>query len=213
MFYHEIRKCLEIGVLIAVTLAIAVMLVCAFGKDKPDWLDAESKALALLAAGAFFLYKVASGYQKIDLKLSLRCERTSINEITDIIVIFADLTKGDRGSLRIHDIQARFTWSLEDAVIRPFVGFDRLSFNTVRSGTDTGRKRLDWARANLKSPFIALPPGDCVQFACSSEIPKAAVGTIEVAVLGVMRGSAQVAQWRASYISVPLSPNHGSRDN
>jgi hypothetical protein len=204
MINPVVRKYLWKGGLIAAAGAIVVMLICAFRYDKPDWLDAESKALALLAAGGFFVYKVISGYQKIDLKLSLRCERTSMSETTDLIIVFASLTKGDRGSLHMHDMQARFTWSPEHTVIVPFVGFDRLSFNTGQSGVDKGRKRLDWGRNNSSSPFIALPPGDSVQFACSSEIPKETIGTIEVAVLGVMRGSAAVAQWRSSYISAPL---------
>jgi hypothetical protein len=159
MMGSAVRKYLCIGILIVATVAIGAMLVCAFQQNKPDWLDAEAKAFALLAAGGFFFYKVISGYQKIDLKLSLRCERSSVNESTDLIIIFASLAKGDRGSLRIHDMQARFTWTPGHTAILPFIGFDRLSFNTVQSGVDKGRKRLDWVRTNSKSPFIALPPG------------------------------------------------------
>jgi hypothetical protein len=199
------RKYTWIAVLIAAAVATVAMLASAFKHDKPDWLDAETKALALLAAGGFFVYKVISGYQKVDLKLSLRCERSAVSESADLIVVFASLSKGDRGSLRIHDMQARFTWAPDSSVTLPFVGFDRLSFNTTEKDGGKSRKRLDWSRANAQSPFIALPPGDSVQFACSLEIPKKTIGTIEVAVLGVMRGSATVAQWRSSYISAPVS--------
>jgi hypothetical protein len=150
-----VQKFLWFGFLMAVAVAIAVMLIGAFRQAKPDWLDAETKALALLAAGAFFAYKIFSGYQTIDLKLSLRCERSTVSETTDLLVVFASLCKGDRGSLRIHDMQARFKWSPAKTAVHPFIGFDRLSFNTVGSGADAGRKRLDWTRSSSKSAFIA----------------------------------------------------------
>jgi hypothetical protein len=199
------RKLVDGSALVAVVLATGAALVWAFEHDSPDWLDAITKAFALLATGAFFVYKVVAGYQKIDLRLSLRCERSAIDSNTDLLVVFASLEKGDRGSMRIHDMQARFTWPDTTPNVVPFVGFERLSCNTKNTGPDTGRKLLEWSRPNSHSPFISLPPGDAVQFACASKIPRLAVGTIEVAVLGVMRGSAAVAQWRSSYVSAPQS--------
>ena len=191
-------------------LVMMVSLVCliawAFTKDKPDWLDAVVKALAALAAAAFFLWKLIAGYQKLNLKLTLRFERSSLldNEDEDVLVITASLCKGERGSVRLHDMQARVTCEGRPPKPLSFVGFERLSYYT--DALDGVRKKIYWNQESGSAQFLSLPPGDSMDFACCIKVPRNAIATVEVAVLAVASGSSVVAQWRASGVSPPRAP-------
>jgi hypothetical protein len=90
-----VQKYVFMDVLMVAAVAIVSMLVCAIRQGHPDWLDAEAKALVLLVASVFFLYTFIGGHQRVDLELSLRCERTSVNETTDLVIVFANLGRAN----------------------------------------------------------------------------------------------------------------------
>jgi hypothetical protein len=167
----------------------------------PAWLDAVAKSVALFAAASFFFYKLYTGYHVINLALSVRCERTPLDGDRDLVVVFATLTKGDRGSLALHDLQARFTTSGGSQLV-PFAGFERSSYRTDPLPIGD-RKVLNWSLRSENSPFIRIAPGDAVEVACSATIAKSEVCIIEVAVLGPKLNSSAIGQWKASYVSAP----------
>ena len=61
-----------------------------------------------VCAGLFFLYKWQSGYLRPNLSISLQCERKpAVDATKHDLIVRADLSKGDLGSILIHDAQAK----------------------------------------------------------------------------------------------------------
>lgn len=174
----------------------------------PAWIDAVAKLLGVIGALGFFLYKWRTGYHKINLELSIACERVPMDADREHLSITATLKKGDRGSLRLHDLQARVTTDADGAVVLPFIGFERLSYERPSRRTTHGRRLVQWS-IDPDTPFIAIPPGDATQFACTTTVPRDAACTVEVVVLGVKQGDKlSKAQWRASVVSLPHGDGH-----
>ena len=113
----------------------------------------------------------------------------------------AKVTKGDRGSLEVHDAQARFTFR-DQVRTTAFAGFERSSF-TTESLPDTKRHVIDWSKRSKDSPFLRLTPGESSSFSCHVEVPKKETCFVEVAVLGKKPCGEKVGQWKATYVSIP----------
>jgi len=155
---------------------------------------------ALVCAAIYFGYKTLVGYFYIDLCLSISSSRTASTTESDTLVIIATLKKGSRGSVCIHDLQARVTCN-GSAQLIPFVGFHRLSYVTapIRS---VDRKAISWSLSE-SAPLLRIPPDEQAQFSCYTHVPKDAICVVEVAVLGRELKWRRVAQWRASHVSAP----------
>lgn len=159
------------------------------------------ESIALICVGGYFIWKIRAGYQVVNLSLGLQCQRTARDADTDLLVLSATLTKGDRGSLEIHDAQVRFT--IRDQVrIASFAGLDRSSYTTESLAT-TERQVIDWSHRSRSAPFLRLSPGESSCFACHIELPRGETCFVEVAVIGKRDMGKRTGQWKATYVSVP----------
>jgi hypothetical protein len=163
---------------------------------------------ALLGAALFFGYKALTGYLRINLSLSIECQRQkNQTKGTDTLAIVVHLKKGENGSLTLHDAQARIKYG-EQIDLRSFGGLERSSANTMNFG-EGQRKTLDWSSLDNSSPLLKLIPGEEVQLSIIHEVPTDAVCLIEVAVLGERTNSPSLGQWKASNVSLPLRHERG----
>jgi hypothetical protein len=162
-----------------------------------------AEILALLAAAVFFMYKAVTGYLITNMSIELQCFRQPIpHKAEDYLHVIMTLTKGDKGTVRIHDAQARMHIEGEEHRTVSFSGASRLSFITK---TVEGFKRhvINWDTRSEKNPFLNLSPGEKAQFSCFAEVPRHSLCTVEVAVLGNHVASWKMGQWRASFVSLP----------
>jgi hypothetical protein len=170
-------------------------------KTIAETIKAIAESIAFGCAGAFFIWKLRSGYQIMNLSLGLQCRRTARDADTDLLIVTATLTKGDRGSLEVHDAQARFTIR-ERVHTASFAGLERSGYKT-ESLSAAERHVLNWSRRSKSSPFLRLTPGESSCISCSIEVPKSETCFVEVAVLGKQAGGKKVGQWKATDVSVP----------
>lgn len=169
-------------------------------KDFADIAKNVTGALALLCGFVFFAYKAIAGYLFVDLTLAVTTRRTASHSGGDHLVIMAILKKGARGSVRIHDAQARVTWDGGREEVR-FVGIHRQSYDIDTENRQ--RKIISWDRRSVKQPLLRLPPDEQAEFSCHLPVPSGVVCEIEVTVLGRERPWFGVGQWKASHISTP----------
>lgn len=167
----------------------------------PQWLDAIAKSAAAAGALAFFLWKIKSGYHAVDLKISLDLQRRPLPGDEDCLAIALKLTKGTNGSLSLHDLAARVTWD-EEVRLLSFCGISRLSYTTNPANLEVAVK---WDKRSTSAPYLNLSPGDETEFACYVKIPRQALCSTEVVVLGLKTGTQWKCQWRASRVSAPDS--------
>jgi len=164
-----------------------------------------SEAFAWLCAGGFFLYKAFSGYLISNLSLSLICNRersTQETYGTDYLVVTANLRKGERGAVTLHDVRARVSPTVHgEPDSKVLAGIRRLTSN--KTGLDVFQ--LGSAEASEK-PLLNLPPGEETMFSGWFRVPSAEPCTIEVTVLGGWRWHRRGTryQWRASVVSLPI---------
>lgn len=185
-------------------------------KDGFDALKNLFQALAFGAAGAFFLYKWTSGFLVTNLSLSIECDRKPRADKThDDLSVLAKVSKGDRGSIILHDAQARISHGNP-----PYVSFAdtvRLSFEPAadsRFATEE-RKVIKWDEISRESPLIRLTPGEEAEMSCHCIVLSQTTCKVEVVVLGFHSNAwafriptgkqGFFAQWRGSRISLPCS--------
>jgi len=160
--------------------------------------------VAVVAGGLYFAYRFGTGYFITNLSIKLTVLRQQISAGGgDYLVVKAAFSKGERGSLDLHDAQVRAAWRGGEA-ITPLVGIDRRSFNTVPTvGTKT-RKVVAFSRQAEKKPLLRLTPGEKAEFSCLIEVPHGEACTLQLVVLGEKPNSRLIGQWRASAISLPV---------
>lgn len=172
---------------------------------KPEEAKAVAETIALACAAGFFIYKVAAGYLYGDLSLSISSTRPHSIDDADLLTITAKLKKGGRGSILLHDVQARLTYDGQVQNQNPrFVGFLRQSYKTERVGC-TDRKIVNWDKLSESAPLLRLTASEETEFSCCAKVPKGAVCVVEVAVLGQVRPGSPVSQWKASHVSTPMA--------
>lgn len=157
---------------------------------------------AFVSAGLFFSYKFLGGYFTTNLSISLSCLRQpSKNTGKDYLIVEAKLSKGENGTVSLHDAQVKVDWENSE-LINPLLGINRKSYISSKLGK-IDKKSINLHQRSVSSPFINLSPGEETSFACYFEIPQEAVCTIELTILGKMKRYA-IGQWKASAISAPL---------
>ena len=162
-----------------------------------------AEIFALGAAGAFFIYKLFTGYFVSNLSISIECFRQSnMDGESDFLSVTATLDKGDRGSINLHDAQVRATWP-NGELTESLIGLNRLSFKTNNVG-NYKVKLVNWRTLSSKFPVLRLTPGEKSHFSCYIAIPTNVPCTVEVIVLGKKPKSWLVGQWRASTTSLPI---------
>jgi hypothetical protein len=143
-----------------------------------------AEAVALLCAGAFFGYKAYTGYLRVNLSLSIQCQRhASATAGEDYLAVSVRLAKGANGSLTLHDVKARIAHHQEVQFLS-FTGVTRSE--CVSELQPYARKVVDWSL----SAFCKIPAG----LAC----------VVEVVVLGQRTNRRAMGQWKASCVSLPI---------
>lgn len=159
-----------------------------------------AEALALTAAGIFFLYRFFLGYFFVNLSVSLEKDRWhKKGTSTDYISVKCTLTKGDRGTLTLHDARVRASWKTGYR-IASLAEVERLGFKTERLGA-IQRRLVNFGVRSRTAPLLSLTPGEITQYECLLEVPAETPCHVEVVVLGKTKWSPWVSQWRASIIS------------
>lgn len=169
----------------------------------PEDIKAIAETVALASAALFFIYKLVAGYLYVELSVALTTTRTHIDPANDLLVITAKLKKGSRGSIRIHDAQARVVYDGTVKLVQ-FIGIHRLSYVSGKLGS-TDRKSINWNISSKSSPLLRLPPNEETEFSCSTQVPRTAICEIEIAILGRERSWFGIGQWKASNVSAPMA--------
>ncbi len=155
------------------------MFVASWLLDNSDSLKNIAEMLAFVGALLFFIWKVWTGYNIINLSINLDTRRARGNTTEhDWLVIKLTLTKGDRARLRLK-AASLVILDLEGAEI-------------------TSRKVpvIPTGKAVLR-----LSPGESTSFECCLEVPAGKPCEVQVEV----RGHAQWhGGWRATAISLPI---------
>ena len=135
-----------------------------------------AQIVALLGAGIFFIYKMITGYLRVNLSLAIECQRQkSVVGGADDLVVSLKLQKGPTGSVTLHDAQVRVSYE-----------------GTVQA-----------LSVSTKSPLLRLVPGEETQLAVACAVPVNAVCLVEVVIVGRRIRSHPFCQWRASSVSLP----------
>ena len=122
-----------------------------------------AEAVALLCAGTFFAYKAYTGYLRVNLSLSVQCQRqASATAGEDYLVVVVRLAKGANGGLTLHDVKARIAHRQEVQFLS-FAGVSRSEY--VSELQPYARKVVDWSRLSEQSPLLKVVPGEETQLA------------------------------------------------
>src|ERR1700730_6588407 len=178
---------------------------------------AFAETIALIGAAGFFIYKIFAGYLYVSLAIFVESERRHLDEERDAIVVIVKLKKTGTGAIRLHDAQAQFIPVGDSSVALALIGLQRRGQKVETIGSRLSdwhgnipiqRKIVDWDSPHESESRLQLAPGDETQFACHHIIPRAAVCTIELTILGQGRTWPNVGEWEASHVSLPvLDPN------
>jgi hypothetical protein len=134
-----------------------------------------------------------------NLSLSIECDRKplSLDSNSDLLVIKANLVKGDRGIILLQDAQARVYQKIDE---KPWtrcgnsIQFDdifREEFNVEKSEVSSNSR-----------PSMKLTPGDSMEMSVSCEVTSEKACKVEVV---VSSSTPQSFQWRSSRIVYPCS--------
>jgi hypothetical protein len=175
--------------------------------------------LTAAAAAILFLFKFAAGYFIANLSVELSQRRRVAKEGKDCLVITVKLSKGDRGTIALHDVRLQIISANDESIwVKdgiPSKEGKRLSLDDNRrfrfsfSGEEPTRPTLDFSGYDETTPVLHLTPGEVAHFDALAEVPSAETVTIEVAILGqtllmnFLSKNRGVGQWRASFISLP----------
>jgi len=168
-----------------------------------------AQAFVWLAGGAFFGYKAFSGYQIMNLSVSVDASRSADKDGgKDFLKVAVTLSKGDRGTVQLHNIKGRIRvreGSAEEGGADP----EELCFDAFRLDHEwrplrrTGRQLGTWESVNPRNSLLNLAPGESTIVSDYARVPSRVPCLIEVVVLGRRRSGIQMGQWRASCVSLP----------
>ena len=168
-----------------------------------------AQAFVWLAGGVFFGYKGFSGYQIVNLSVSVDAIRSADKgSNNDILKVAVTLSKGDRGTVQLHNIKGRIrvkgrTREEADTVLEE-LSFDAFRLDHGRRPLRrTGRQLRTWDSVNRRNPLLNLAPGESTIVSDYARVPSETPCLIEVVVLGRRRSGIQMGQWRASCVALP----------
>jgi hypothetical protein len=157
---------------------------------------AETSAY-ILAAG-FFVFKWVSGYQTTNLSLEIKTQRQADrtpNSNTDDLEIVVILTKGDRGSAHIFNIDVLVNGKQQ---LKLMSGLEHYMVEKP----DPRKRLIDFTTKDEKYVSF-LNPGERTEVATVCKVLSEAICDIQVVVVGRRKLSRDLKQWRASAISLP----------
>ena len=170
-------------------------------KTVAETMKAVAEGFAFLSAGAFFLYKMFSGYMIANLTLGLNCDRRVSGQLgVDYLVVSASVKKGDRGAVTLHDAKARISAPApEEEALKSLSGISRLSYKTSGKILEIREKQSE------SNPLLNLSPGEETVFSTFFRVPSDQPCTVDVTLLGVWPWHFKTKyQWRASQVSLPI---------
>jgi hypothetical protein len=171
-------------------------------KERTEGIEHIATALGIAAAGVFFLYKAFAGYQVVNLDLQLTLERRLSNQLdTDWLKVDVLVSKGDRGTLELHDAKVRVYRPGMAVSEEPLVGVARLSALNFTAARRV-RRIVKW-EPSADSPFLNLTPGEKTSLGCFLNVHSGAAYVVEAVVIGRRMRSSYLGQWRASTTSLP----------
>lgn len=167
---------------------------------QPSEIDLWLKGLALAAAGAFFVWKLMTGWLFINLKVGLKLDRVRKDPHIDYLGITLSLEKGPTDSVWLKHIEARVICAIAPKE-------QRIDMSSETRRLHVHAKRLVWDQVESAGRSIALSPGEATTIARFAEVPAQHPVHVEVLIFGDRtlwrhRGF----QWRASAVSLP-TPN------
>jgi hypothetical protein len=150
-------------------------------KDVAEVLKDIGEMIGWLAAAAFFLYKVGSGYLISGLSLRVRCRRTVINGESHVAVTGV-VKKGNIGTTQLHDAMI----VIRDLSTGDIVGEPTRFRNIRRLACDFDKPHLEIipSQISLDAPLLNFAPGDEMQFAGVAKLPNDEVYIVETIILG-----------------------------
>jgi hypothetical protein len=159
------------------------------------WADVgdAAKAIALVAAAFYFLWKTVSGYEITNLTLDVSAtRRASSSPGTDWINVHVRVKKGARGTVQLHDAVVRLTPGKGG----PLLGFQRLAIS------DATHRKVLWGDSS--GEYLNIAADEETSFSYCGEVSRAVPCSVEVALIGFRRfWPFHPSQWRASIISLP----------
>lgn len=169
-------------------------------KDTAEIIKNYAQALVWIAGGLFFAYKTFSGQNIVGMSLTVTATRHPVPQSADdYLAIMVTLTGGERGTIRLHDAQARLV--PEHAGEEP-VKFDLTRLNHTWE-EDPGRGVVRWNATNPRERLLNLAPKESTQLTSYCTVRAERACRIDVVVLGMRRSGLQMGQWRASCFSPP----------
>ena len=159
--------------------------------------DTWLTALALVAAGSFFLWKLLTGWLFINLKVGVTLERVQNDAQKDYLGITLLLEKGPTDSVWLKHVEAR--------IICPVAPKEqKIDMSSETRRLHVHAQKMVWDQTESAGRSIALSPGESTTIARYTEVPSHCPVHVEVIVFGDRtlwrhRGF----QWRASAVSLP----------
>jgi hypothetical protein len=174
------------------------------------WVDSAKVWVEILAyffAFLFFLFKVVSGYFVANLSVGIECSRQSdpADKMTDLLTVTLTLSKGDLGSVQIHDIQVRNNGSPIKEMESLYKELWRLPDERNEKAGKPTEVIWDDDYRKKRSPFITLGPGEQTQLASYCKVRSNQVCEIRAIIAGraVWRPWTPSCQWRVSAVCLP----------
>ena len=124
--------------------------------------------------------------------ISISCSRQCSNDNQDHLAVTVNLSKGDKGSINLHDGQVRVRYGSNDKT-EPLIGIDRRS-HTRRPLEKFTERKINWDKRSKELPFLRLTTGESTQFSCYFQVPHGEVCTIEVVILGMKQSGRKVGR-------------------
>lgn len=158
-----------------------------------------AETVAFACAALYFLYRATAGYLIANISITASASRQIAHSGNDYLIVRVTVSKGDRGSVNLHDAQIQVDWGSKPVRV-PLKGIRRLSFKPRR---DAPGKEINWDLLSESSPMIRLTPGEETVLSGACTVPTSALCNVEVVVLGQMLLTHRFGQWQASTVSLP----------
>lgn len=165
--------------------------------DIPEQGKNVIEALAVIAAGGFFLWKANAGWLVVNLEIFIETERQFLNN-EDILAFKIILKKGSTDTLKIKDVKARVYMLEEDKEIevQPF------SFPEITKLKVENYENIVWEK-NQDNEKISLSPGESFHLGRHCKVPNNKPVIVEATLFGNRIFWKKGFQWRASVVSLP----------
>lgn len=155
------------------------------------------KVLALLGGALFVAWKLFTGWLIINLKVSVKLDRSTKSPEIDHLGITVTFEKGTTDSIWLQHVTARAVWPGHDDP-EPIDMSEELRWLLVHN------HRIAWGKYKPSHGSIALSPGESTTIARITEVPADVAVIVEVAAYGRRNFWPRGFQWRASSVSLPL---------